>query len=939
MSPRKLAALAALCVAPILAQSVTPSDFFESKIRPVFASQCFACHNAKMKTADLDLSSAAGLQQGATSGPIISKDDPEKSRLLDVLRYQGATKMPPMGKLPDAQIADIAAWVKSGAIWPETAAATVEPKKSGKYEFTAEQHAFWAFQPVKDHSPPAVKHTAWPKSPIDNFILAKLEDKGITPAVPADKLALLRRATFDLTGLPPTPKEIDDFLSDRSAAGFAKVVDRLLASPRYGERWGRHWLDVARYADSTGADEDIRYPYAWRYRDYVIDAFNRDLPYNQFLMEQLAGDLLPAEKSGEVNQRGIVATGFLAIGLKLLAEQDKPKMVYDMVDEQLDTTTRAFMGLTVACARCHDHKFDPIPTRDYYSLASIFASTKSLSKVEGTVSQIYFAPLVPKDIYERYEQHQNRIKNKDREVEQVITAEATNFAEGLAPHLAEYMIAALDYEHRPHAQENVCIGEFGARRHLDGVVLERWINYLGPTDDVRPHLDRWAQAVKQGAHGTQEAAELYQKDFVKTLAQWKIKVDEWGRKVAEAATHGKSIPERPEFEAGKNRFFAEIALEKLGPFTVSEAAEDDLFSQASRTRLTDLRAAREELKKTSPPEPEMACGVAEGASVEQHVLIRGTPGNQGDAVPKQFLQIIAGEQQAPITRGSGRLELAKWLADPNHPLTARVIVNRLWQYHFGEGLVRTPNNFGKLGEAPTHPELLDYLAKRFVEDGWSIKKMHRLLMLSSAYQMSSQITKQQIEGDPANHLFSRFNRRRLDVEEIRDGLLAIDGSIDLTMGGTLQSGFGTDGENSEDRLSINPSTSKRRTVYLPLRRSNLPSLLNLFDFGDATTPSEGRAGTNVAPQALFMMNSKFIADRSRELARKLAAADADDRRRIVDAYLWMLDRKPTEEETQDMLKYMHAYDPKAARSPDVQWNAWQSLCRILISSNEFIYVD
>ena len=308
-------------------------------------------------------------------------------------------------------------------------------------------------------------------------------------------------------------------------------------------------------------------------------------------------------------------------------------------------------------------------------------------------------------------------------------------------------------------------------------------------------------------------------------------------------------------------------------------------------------------------------------------------------MPRQFLEITSGPNRKPFTDGSGRLELAKWLADPNHPLTARVIVNRIWQYHFGEGLVRTPNNFGKLGEAPTHPELLDYLAKWFVDGGWSIKKMHRLLMLSSAYQMSSQITKQQMEGDPANRLFSRFNRRRLDVEEIRDGLLAIDGSIDLTMGGTLQSGFGTDGENSEDRLSINPSTSKRRTVYLPLRRSNLPSLLNLFDFGDATTPSEGRAGTNVAPQALFMMNSKFIADRSRELARKLAAADADDRRRIIDAYLWMLDRKPTEEETQDMLKYMHAYDPKAARSPDSPWSAWQSLCRILISSNEFIYVD
>jgi len=934
MALGRFAALLVLSVSSVAAQSITPADFFESKVRPVLANNCFVCHNGKLKTGGLDLSTAAGFAQGATSGPLISKDQPEMSRLIQVLRYQGAVKMPPMGKLPDAQIADIEAWVKLGATWSETAAPVVAAGR-----FSAEQRAFWAFQPVKDPPVPAVKNGAWPKSPIDNFILAKLEEKGITPAPPADKLTLLRRATFDLTGLPPTPKEIDDFLSDRTPDAFAKIVDRLLASPRYGERWGRHWLDVARYADSTGADEDIRYPYAWRYRDYVIDAFNRDLPYNQFVAEQLAGDLLPAEKPGEVNQRGIVATGFLAIGLKLLAEQDKPKMVYDMVDEQLDTTTRAFLGLTVACARCHDHKFDPIPTKDYYSLASIFASTKSLSKVEGTVSQIYFAPLVPGDVYARYEQHQDKIKDQDRQIDQVITAEATSYAARLAPHLGDYMMAAFDYERRPAAMENVCIAAFAAQRKLDGVVLERWIGYLAPSGDVRPHLDRWLHAVTQGNAAVREAAYQYQNDFEKALAGWKIKLDEWAAKVREAAGAGKPIPEEPEFEAGHDRFFAEVALEKPGPFTLPQTAEDEIFSPASRAQLLQLRASRDELKKTSPPEPPMACGVAEGVSVEQHVLIRGTAGNPGDLVPKQFLQIIAGEHQTPITKGSGRLELASWLTDPKHPLTARVMVNRIWQYHFGEGLVRTPNNFGKLGERPTHPELLDYLAARFVEGGWSVKKMHRLLMLSSAYQMDSRITKEQIEGDPGNHLFSRFNRRRLDVEEIRDGLLAIDGSLDLTMGGTLQSGFGTDGENSADRLSINPSTSKRRTVYLPLRRSNLPSILNLFDFGDATTPSEGRASTNVAPQALFMMNSKFIADRSRELARKLATADADDRRRITDAYFWLLDRKPSAEEIQDLLDYMHGFVKKAAQASEPNWNAWESLCRILISSNEFIYVD
>jgi len=944
----KLAALAGLGLLPLPAQSVTSADFFETKVRPVLANSCFVCHSAKLKTAGLDLSSAAGFRQGSPSGPLVSEKEPDQSKLLQVLRYQGAIKMPPMGKLPDQQIADIATWVKQGAPWPDAAEQSAEPKKSSKYGFTAEQRAFWSFQPVKDYPVPRVKNAAWPKSPIDHFILAKLEEKGLAPAVPSDKVALLRRATFDLTGLPPTPQEITDFLNDHSAGAFAKVVDRLLASPRYGERWGRHWLDVARYADSTGADEDIRYPYAWRYRDYVIDAFNRDLPYDRFLTEQLAGDLLPAPKAGEVQRQGIIATGFLAVGLKLLAEQDKPKMVYDMVDEQLDATSRAFLGLTVTCARCHDHKFDPIPTKDYYSLASIFASTKSLSKVEGTVSELYFAPLVVKDVYDRYGQHQQKIKDKDREIEFIATQESTAFTATLAPHLAEYMNAAFDY--RLEQRKDETIQSFAAGRNLDAGVLQRWIDYLRPSDDVRPYLDPWFRALQQGAPAVHETTSVYQKQFEQTFAGWRLKLDEWSRKMAEAASQGKSLPDKPQFQAGDDRFFSEVALcitpdtlEKqptaCGPFALPESAEGQSYSLASREKLRTLRAAREQLKKTSPPEPDMACAVAEGTPVEQHVFMRGSPSNPGDVVPKQFLQIIAGEHQTPITHGSGRMELAKWLVDPNNPLTARVMVNRIWQYHFGEGLVRTPNNFGKLGEQPTHPELLDYLAKRFVEGGWSIKKMHRLLMLLSAYQMSSVITKEQMEGDPANRLFSRFNRRRLDVEEIRDGLLAIDGSIDMTMGGTLQTGFGTDGENSQARLSLDPSTSKRRTVYLPLRRSNLPSLLNLFDFGDASTPGEGRASTNVAPQALFMMNSKFIEDRSRELARKLQAADSRDRDRIIDAYEWLLDRKPSEDEIQDTLAYLSRAAEKAAPSSAHGWTAWQSLCRILISSNEFIYVD
>ena len=470
------------------------NEFFESKIRPLLSSKCFACHGAEMQMAKLNLATAAGFFKGGESGPVVVKGEPENSRLISAVNYQGQVKMPPTGKLKDAEIADLVAWIKIGAPWPDATAAEVVVEKPKGYQFTEQQKKFWAFQPVKDSAPPKVKNASWSKSPLDQFILAELEKKGLSPARPASKLALLRRATFDLTGLPPTETEIQDFLADRSPNAFAKVVDRLLASPRYGERWGRHWLDVVRYADSAGADEDIRYPYAWRYRDYVLEAFNKDLPYNEFIKQQLAGDLLPAAKPGDVNTTGIIATGFLQVGPKLLAEQDKPKMVYDMVDEQLDVATRAFLGLTVACARCHDHKFDPIPTRDYYSLASIFASTKSLAKVEGTVSQLYFAPLVTKEVADRYNAHQDKVKAKQEEIDEVTGAEADRHAAALRAQMDKYLPAAWQYENRPGSMADLKLADFARQQNLDAVVLERWITYLKPSIDVRPHLKRWYEA-------------------------------------------------------------------------------------------------------------------------------------------------------------------------------------------------------------------------------------------------------------------------------------------------------------------------------------------------------------------------------------------------------------------------------------------------------------
>jgi len=937
------------------------NEFFERKIRPLLSSKCFACHGAQMQMAKLNLSTAASFFKGGESGPVVVRGEPENSRLMNAVNYQGQVKMPPTGKLKDAEIADLVAWIKVGAPWPDATAAEVVVEKPKGYQFTEQQKKFWAFQPVKEYAPPTVKNSTWSKSPLDKFIMAELERKGLSPARPASKLALLRRATFDLTGLPPTQKEIEEFLADQSPTAFEKVVDRLLASPRYGECFGRHWLDVVRYADSAGADEDIRYPYAYRYRDYVIEAFNNDLPYNQFIKQQLAGDLLPASKPGDVNTTGIIATGFLQVGPKLLAEQDKPKMVYDMVDEQLDVATRAFLGLTVACARCHDHKFDPIPTRDYYSLASIFASTKSLAKVEGTVSQLYFAPLVTKDVANRYNAHQDKLKTKQEEIDEIVGLEADRHAATLRAQMTNYLPAAWQYQNRPGSMADLKVAEFARDQNLDVVVLERWITYLTPSIDVRPHLKRWyaatdaataalsrsetQQKLPEPPAALVDVARAFQKELETLTAERNEAQQAHKEKVAEARRLGIPPPERVDLDVARQRFLTDVT-DKKGPLALPESEPEKLYSAESQAKLSQLHKEFDALKAASPPEPPMACAVTEGTPVQQKVFIRGNWANPGEDAPKVFLRIIAGEQQTPVTKGSGRLELAEWLTRPDHPLTSRVMVNRLWQWHFGEGLVRTPSNFGKLGEMPTHPELLDYLALQFLKQGWSIKAMHRLIMLSNTYRMSSDISSRAAEMDPENRLLSHVNRRRLDAEEIRDGMLALTGQLDLTMGGTLQSGFGTDGENSGGRLSIDPNTSVRRTVYLPIRRSNLPSLFNLFDFGDATTPGEGRAHTNVSPQALYMMNGEAVANRSRELARALLESNGTDDQRVAVAYQQTLGRAPTAEEAREALGYLEGYRSKAlaaARGKGAvttpTLDAWQSFCRVLLSSNEFIYVD
>lgn len=896
---------AIVCSAAAFGQDPGSADFFESRIRPVLVERCQGCHNARAKTAGLDLSSAAGLGKGGDSGSIIDAQKPAESRILRYLGYQEKVKMPPTGKLPAAQIADIAAWVEAGAKWgaEKVEFAAAAPKKG----FTEGQKRFWSFQPLKDPAPPAVEGAS---TPIDAFIFAKLAEKNLPAAAPANKLTLLRRATFDLTGLPPTIEEIDAFMADRSPNAFEKVIDRLLASPRYGERWGRHWLDVARYADSTGADEDHRYPDAWRYRDYVIDAFNRDLPYDRFVREQISGDLLPPEgedaKIG-VNRRGIVATGFLAVGPRLIAEQDKKKMFYDFVDEQIATTTRAFLGLTIDCARCHDHKFDPILQKDYYALAGIFASTKAFTDWKAHVSVMYRAPLVAPAKFAEWDEAQKKVKAKRAEIEAIDQEQTTLRMNRYSSQVAAYMA-----------------GEAG----LDAKLAERWKKYLGPAEDVRPYLARWEKAAPAERAAV---AKTYQDEFAASATEYMKAVERWRKAVENARKEGLPGPASPNFDVSKHRFFQDVFLEESGPFAQPKKDIEKTYPSDVQAKRAALNVELEALKKASPPDPEFATAVAEGDAVTQHLFIRGDVANEGDVVPKRFPLVLAGESQPPIAQGSGRIELANWLSSPKNALAARVITNRIWQWHFGDGLVRTPSNFGLMGEKPTHPELLDWLASRFIEDGWSMKKLHKRIMLSSVYRQSSEISKDAANADPENRLLSRFPRRRLDVEEIRDAMLALDGSIDWTMGGSLQEGTGTDGENSSKRLSIDPATSKRRTVYIPLRRSNLASLFNLFDFGDATTTHDGRSRTNVAPQALFSMNSPFINARAGVLAENSRQRPLPDV--VREAFVRVLTRPAKDGEVNDLLDYMKKFPG------DGEFSARRSLYRILLASNEFVYVD
>jgi hypothetical protein len=916
------------------AQTPTQLELFEKNARPVFAEKCQGCHNAKLKSGGLDFSSPVSIKEAASMGIFGNPAEPEKSVIIKALSYESQIKMPPQGKLPAETIAAIREWVAAGAPAPavtpaagDSLAGTGVRPIALRGVITDFDKNFWSYKPISHAVPPVPKQKDWAANPIDQFILANLEKNGLTPAPPADKTTLLRRATFDLIGLPPTEKELQDFLADKSPKAFEKVVDRLLASPRYGERWGRHWLDVMRYADSTGSDEDHRYPHAWRYRDYVVQAFNDDMPYNQFVREQLAGDILAADPNSGVGYRGIIATGFLALGKKALAQKDLPLKRYDVVDDQIDVTAKAFLGLTVTCARCHDHKFDPIATKDYYQLAAIFAST--LSYARGEDGDPIQTPLAPPGEFEAFKKQWSAYNSLEKKVAAIIDfdRDSQKSRDMEAPKIAASMQAA----YRVYAKGEA-VTAVAADLKLDQTQLARWVEYL--KDSKRPELAKWYAATDATR---KDAAAEYQEEFRRSAYQYDQDLSWWKQAQSNFPNAGKIAGPHPRMTIEKDAFFV-ATWQDGGPLHRSKDQQLASLSPEKAKQAALLLAQAAEMEKTLPTkEVPMACAVKEGDTMDQKVFIRGDYHNLGDPVERTVPAILRLSAPAPeVKTKSGRLELADWIVDPRNPLPSRVMVNRIWQGHFGDGIVRTPDNYGRLGERPSNPELLDYLARTFMESGWSIKKINRMIMLSKTYRMSAAYDEATKSKDPEDRLISHFPRQRLSIEEIRDAYLAMGGDLDLTMGGTLDPGVGTDGETSAGRISMNPEKTNRRSIYLPLRRSNLPTLYTLFDFGDATTPDGHRSSTTVATQALFVMNSPLVIREAKNISDTVLKQEKPDKRRVEEIYLRVLDRRPDANEIDRGLSYLTSFRRKWSQIDEEQ--AWTSLTHVLMASNEFIFV-
>jgi mono/diheme cytochrome c family protein len=923
------------------------ADFFENKVRPILANSCYECHDDTAK-GGLRVDSKAAFEKGGKHGPVIVPGDPDKSLLIEAVRQTGELKMPKGGKLNPEQVATLIEWVKMGAKWPANDSTTIASATASTGVITEKQREFWSFQPLKKVTPPAIedsRYEHWAQTPIDRFILAGLQKAGLQPAAAANRTSLIRRATFDLTGLPPSDEEVQAFVKDKSTNAWEKVVDRLLASPRYGERWGRHWLDVARYSedDVRGLDPKGRgfMPFngAYRYRDWVIKSFNDDLPFDRFAVMQLAGDKL-TYKTPEERTANLTATTYLGAGPWVWDQAEPIQGRADERNERVDAVTRGMLGLTVGCARCHNHKYDPIAQTDYYKVVSIFANS--------TYEEY---PVASKAVTAAYDKKNLEDAKLHADLRDYTTELSKQLSAALSIQISDYLTGAWKVLGKPKKT----VDEVSSSDHLDPEFLQRWVDYL-PKDHTFPYLNDW-KAMTASPESTEADAKVLGDAFQKLVlrirsaeADIEDKNDVvrakndvpkhrlLDAKPSEFETFDQFCPgcelELKALPADEAKLYAELFIslsgeqeEKFKPgvmvamgwgLTRRVGPQFQAYIDAQQKKISALD---KELKDATYP---YVNGMNDKPKVEDvHLNIRGNPHSMGPVVQRGFITVLSPPDKKPYAEGSGRLQFANDIV--NHPLASRVIVNRVWAWHFGSGIVNTPDNFGVMGDKPSNPDLLEYLAAEFVNHGHSIKWLQREIMLSAVYRTGTQESPEAHDKDGANRLYSHFNRQRLDAEELRDSMLFAAGDLDLKEIGGPSTDF------TPDNL--------RRTVYCKVSRFRLSNYLMVFDFPNPSFTAEQRFSSNVPLQQLYFMNNPFVYKQAGILAERVHSA-ATDEARIGKVYKYLFQREPTADEMQLGLKFLSTTPEKPGYTVNGEpVTAWDEYARALLSSNEFQFMN
>ena len=917
------------------------NDYFEKKVRPILVANCIKCHDAKVQKGGLRLDAKAEFAKGGDSGKVVTPGDPAKSRLVDAVGYAGEIKMPPNGKLADADIATLTEWVKGGAPWPNDGAGATGT--GAKFDLHARAKAHWSFAPIKRPPIPVRREPKASEHPIDKFLLARLEKEGLTFAAPADKRVLLRRVHFDLIGLPPSAAEIDAFLKDDAPDAYEKVVEKLLALPQYGERWGRHWLDLVRYAETHGHEFDFEIPDAWRYRDYVVRALNADVPFDQFLTEHIAGDLLPARRAKDGTNDALVATGFWWLGEAKHSPVDSRAEYADRVDNQIDVFGKAVFGLTVSCARCHDHKFDPIATKDYYALFGVLSSSRyNRADVSDPAPAI---KLLDELKQARADLDQASGGHKPPEVPPspqgaAWRAKATAFEEfgrdwrkrWFADGLALRPEASTDYPHSGREARKL----LGALRSPTFTIQEPYLAVRVAGQSARARLIlNGLQLVQAPIYGglaqtINHGEEL--KWMVFDLRMWKGQ-----------PAYLELLDDGPGWFALSEAWFA-AAPPPGEPGTKVQSPDLPATDKPDVKKLID-RVRELEAKI---PDARRAPTMTDGDGLDERVFIRGSHKNPGVVAPRATLEAFG--KPTFDGKGSGRLELARTVTDPANPLVARVIVNRLWKHHFGEGIVRSPDDFGLQGQLPSHPELLDWLASEMVNPdrkgggaAWSLKRMHRLMLLSSAYRQSSKATPAQaklaLTADPQNRLLHRQNVQRLEAEAIRDTILAVSGRLDPKMEGPGVLPHLTEHQVGRGRPGSGPLDGDgRRSVYLQVRRNFINPMFTAFDYPTPFSTIGRRTVSNVPAQALVMLNNPFVLQQADLWAKRvLAMPNLKPEDRVQQMYATAFGRDPTKDELTAATAFVA--EQIAEYGEARQAKAWADLAHVLFNAKEFIFVE